>query len=254
MMPPIEPPSLPDIPELDNTPEWHREPKLSPEQSEAMIKLYKENFSFLVPVYDKLSLLLMAVTLALLFITNSQSRIWIQKEDFAQDYLFFVTNKSIVLRVIFGIVPIFLSALFGEISIRRKRVDFKKMIMLFFAVYTNAITAIVAGTYCLKNASVSNWLLAFPIWNIINGFLLLIMFRCGIINEDCIIERKVKLFEVILSMAAVLVIFVLCNYVFKLYWAITFSICIVYSTSFNKALQSVFPSLTYSPADNNKQC
>ncbi len=37
--------------------------------------------------------------------------------------------------------------------------------------------------------------------------------------------------------------FYICNYVFKLHWAVTLSICIIYTTSFDKGLQSVFPLL-----------
>jgi len=35
-------------------------------------------------------------------------------------------------------------------------------------------------------------------------------------------------------------IFVVCRFGFKLYWAITFSICVIYATSFGDALGSVF--------------
>jgi hypothetical protein len=117
--------------------------------------------------------------------------------------------------------------------------------MLFFAVLVNTIGGIVAGIYVLKNATIHDWLLVFPIWNIINSVLLLLMLFFNIIDEECISDRKTTPVQIVLGLIAVLVIFILCNYVFKLYWAITFSICIIYATSFDKALQSVFPDLVH---------
>jgi hypothetical protein len=73
------------------------------------------------------------------------------------------------------------------------------------------------------------------------------MLRLKIIDKECISDRDTTAVQIILGLLAVLIIFVFCNYVFKLYWAITFSICIIYATSFDRALQNVFPGLTNTP-------
>jgi uncharacterized membrane protein YhfC len=117
--------------------------------------------------------------------------------------------------------------------------------MLFFAVLANACSGIIGGIYLLKNDNVRNWLIIFPLWNIINGVLLLAMFRMKIIDTECIIDRDATATQVIIGLIAVLVLLIFCNYVFKLHWSITFSICIIYTTSFDKALQSVFPGLAH---------
>jgi DNA-directed RNA polymerase subunit RPC12/RpoP len=231
-------------------PVWEKGPELGCEDAEGvLVDFYKESFGFLVPTYDKLSLFLMAVTLILLYLANGQMRDWIRR-DWTQDLIYFIRTESITYRIIFSLVPIFLVVLFSQLSTSRKTIDFKKKVMLVFAVLTNAGTGIIAGIYLLRNTSVFNWLLVFPIWNIINGFLMLVMLRFGIINEECISDREATLVQIILGLAAVLVIFIVCNYVFKLYWAITFSICIVYTTSFDRALQNIFPGPNYG---ENKQ-
>jgi hypothetical protein len=125
----------------------------------------------------------------------------------------------------------------------REKISFEKMIMMLFAVVTNAGTGIIAGWYVIKHSGVHNWLLIFPIWNIINGVLLLLMLRFRIVDEECISDRDATAKQVILGLIAVFVIFIFCNYVFKLHWSITLSICIIYTTSFDKALQSVFPGI-----------
>lgn len=229
-----------------SVPEWDKE-HLWPVPTDELIELCKEDFGFLIPTYDKLSLLLMAVTLILLFVTNIEMRNCIR--DFIRG--FHTESYKYRLLLIFYSILICLICLFlyiyrtitSYIIASKEETDFIKKIMLVFAVLINAITGIIAGVYILRNATVFNWLLVFPIWNIINCVLLLMMLFFNIIDEESISDRDTTAVQIILSLIAVLVIFVFCNYVLKLHWAITFSICIIYTTSFDRALQNVFPSL-----------
>jgi len=227
----------PRVPEWQRAPEWpERLDRMPAEQAEALAELCKESFGFLIPTYDKLSFLLMALTLMLLFITNSQMRVFTPDANkvVSQTESFIYYAK---LFLLIAIVPIFLIfRIFGQTD-----ADLKKEIVLFLAVLINASSGIIAGIYVIGNTTASNWLLVFPIWNIINSFLMLIMFYMKAIDEDCISDRKAAPLRIFLGLIAVVAIFLLCNYVFKLYWAITFSICIIYTTSFDRALQNIFP-------------
>jgi hypothetical protein len=126
---------------------------------------------------------------------------------------------------------------------RREEAEFGRTIMLWFAIATNILTGIVASAYVLKNTDVRNWQLVFPIWNIINAVVLYLMLVANFIDENCIIDRKTSLLHTIFGLVSVIIIVLICNYVFKLHWAITFSICIVYTTSFDRAIENVFPGL-----------
>lgn len=222
-----------------------KKPRYTTEEiQEESAKLFKESFGFLVPTYDKLSVLLMAVTLILLYSTNVEMRNWIRR-DWAKEWIKARETESITVKVISFTVPAFITAFFSHIAVKRKKLVLKKMIMLIFAVLTNAYTGIISGWHIIKNNIVGDWLLIFPLWNIINGFMLLAMLRFNIIDEDCIVDRKMTFARILTGIAAVVVIFYICNYVFKMYWAITFSICIVWTTSFDRALQSVFPGLIH---------
>jgi len=199
-------------------------------------ELYREKAGWLIPSYDELSLFLMAVTLVLLYVVNVPTR-----ED-----IYKLITKSHDVRV-YMMAVIFLGGMclsIYHVFTAREKTSFEKMLMLFFAVVANAITGIIAGVFVIKQASTHDWLLVFPVWNIINGVLLLLMLRFKIIDEECISDRRATFIQVILGLLAVSVVLILCNYVFKLYWAITFSICIIYTTSFDRALQNVFPGLT----------
>jgi len=229
----------PRVPEWQHAPGWHeRLNRMPDEQAEALAELCKESFGFLIPTYDKLSLLLMALTFILLFTTNSQMRILEPNTNnvISQTDSLICSAKQFLL---IAIVPIFLAfRIFSQTD-----ADLKKEIMLFLAVLINAYSGIIAGIYVIGNTTASNWLLVFPIWNITNSFLMLSMFYMKVIDEECLSDRKASPLRIFLGLIAVVTIFLLCNYVFKLYWAITFSICMVYTTSFDKALQSVFPVL-----------
>jgi hypothetical protein len=206
-------------------------------------ELYGEKPGWLIPTYDELSLFLMAATFILLGATNATMREQIQK----------LMMKSNDVRIYF-LAVIFLCGMglsIYHIFTTREKNNYEKMVMLFFAVMANAGTGIISGWYVIKNSDVHNWQLIFPIWNIINGVLLLLMLRLKIIDEECISDRDATAVQIILGLAAVLIIFVFCNYVFKLHWAITFSICIIYTTSFDRALQNVFPGLANRPDEQS---
>jgi hypothetical protein len=203
--------------------------------------LCKENFGFLIPTYDKLSLFLMAVTLILLYLANPQMTG--QTLNQMQDLACFLI-EIMHLPLISTLILLSLAAIFYQLFLFDEKTDIKKKIMLDFAILINTGTGIFAGMYVIQNTVTSNWLLVFPIWNIVNGIIILLMFGFEIINEECISDRKATFVQIFFGLIAVIAIFLLCNYVFKLYWAITFSICIVYTTSFDRALQSVFPGLT----------
>jgi hypothetical protein len=219
--------------------EWDRDARFFPgDASDMRVELYKESFRPFIPTYDELSLFLMAVTLIVLYLANSHMRNQIEN--------FFVKAAEADAWPLFIPLVLFLATLglcIYHVFTTREKTVFEKRVMVGFAVLTNLATGTIAAVYTLTNAVASDWLLVFPIWNIINGVLILLMVSLGIIDEECISDRDATLVQIILGMAAVLVIFVFCNYVFKLHWAITFSICIIYTTSFDRALQNVFPGL-----------
>ena len=127
--------------------------------------------------------------------------------------------------------------------------------MAFFACLTTIITAYASGKYLLKDYGtsiqhttldwriISDWWIIFPLWNIFSARILAQMLITGVIDDECVSDRQISPLQVFIGFAAVFAIFLFCNYTFKLYWAVTFSICTAYTTSFDNALQSIFPGL-----------
>jgi hypothetical protein len=206
----------------------------SPDLLEDITDLYEEKLGFLIPNYDELSLFLMAAVFAILYFTSSKLQ---------DDIITFTMRLDVWRRYIY--VSLFMLGMFlclYHVFTPRKKTEAEKGIMLLFAITVNAATGFIAGFYALKNCP--GWLLIFPIWNIINSALIIIMQYVNLFDENQISDRDATIPQVILGLAAVLAIFFLCNNTFKLHWAITYSICIIYTTSFDRGLQSVFPGLT----------
>ena len=213
-------------------------PDLPEYQDDDIAALFEEKAGWFIPVYDELALFLTAVTLLLLYVVDAAMREqihgWVAAHNYAWVY---IMGAIFLCGLILSVYHVFTA---------REKTDAEKWGMLIFAVLANAVSGIVAGLYVLKSDNARNWLLVFPLWNIINGVMLILMLRLRVIDEECISDRDATASEVIIGLIVVLVIFIFCNYVFKLHWAITFSICIVYTTSFDRALQSVFPRLSNS--------
>jgi hypothetical protein len=230
-------------------PPWDEKSGFKQKDAEDVLaELYKESFNFLIPTYDELSLFLMAVTLIALYFTNgqlhSQINTLIAKDVEANGWASLLPFAL----VSFGALGLCIYHVFTT----REKTVFEKRVMVGFAVLTNLVTGTIAAVYTLTNASAANWLLVFPLWNIINGILLLFMAFLRVIDEECISDRDATAKQVVLGLMAVFVIFIFCNYVFKLHWSITFSICSIYTTSFDRALQSVFPGIMSEDIDQQQ--
>ncbi|MFO7957989.1 MAG: hypothetical protein R6X33_12925 [Candidatus Brocadiia bacterium] len=182
---------------------------------------------FLLPSYDEASLFLMGLAFLLLFVTDPQLR------TEANRYLFRYWDPRSYLAAALLVVGLALS--FYHVFTRRPKSDFAKAAMLFLAVMVNGSSGIAAGFHLLTETP--GLLIFFPIWNILNGFFLLIAFRFELLDIDCIAERDAEPLEVAAGSVVMLVAFALCRFHFELYWAVTFSICVAYATSFSEVVR-----------------
>ncbi|MCJ7730365.1 MAG: hypothetical protein MUO27_10885, partial [Sedimentisphaerales bacterium] len=159
-----------------------------PQNQGDLAELWGEKPGWLIPTYDELSLFLMAATLILLYATNAPMREQIYKlMTKVHDGRVFVIAVLFLCGLCLSIYHIFTT---------REKTDSEKNLMLLFAVLANAGTGIVSAWYVIKSSAVHNWWLVFPIWNIVNSVLLLLMLRIRIINEKCISDRDATLVQI----------------------------------------------------------
>jgi hypothetical protein len=203
-------------------------------------ELIKEQWGFLIPKYDSMSVFLMAITWILVLLTNPKST------NRLSDFLSHFPTKYPVWNTLMAYLALFaiIGLCFYMVLSGRYKTDVEKKLMAVFAAITTIVTAYACWIYLKKSHQIIDWRIIFPLWNIFNARILLQMLISGVINEDCVGDRQPSLLQVFLGLTAVITIFIFCNYKFDMYWAVTFSICIAYTISFDKALQSVFPGLS----------
>jgi len=194
-----------------------------------------ESPGLFVPTYDKLSLFLMAITFVILAIINPT----VLKDIFKLIKINLGNNVTGAYTIIW--LPM---CLFGMglslcyIFISKEAKDNDKKAMVTFAALANAVTSGFASYHLLKFGKTSGLLMIFPIWNLINAVLLIMMLRLKIINRNCIVERDISFLRVVFSLVTSIIILLLCECIFKMHWAITLSICMIYTTSFDRAIQN----------------
>jgi len=186
--------------------------------------------SLLLPSYDEVTMFLMSVTVALVTVCNPSLR------DRLMDIIFSVSGVFLggayILIYVCGLVL----SIYHIFSSRAKS-QTEKYLMLFFAVFTNGTSAICAGFYLLEHSVI--WLAVFPIWNIVSGVVLILMLWFDIMDRRCVSDREATIPQAILGLAAVVAVFFACSLLLKFHWAITFSICIAYSTSLDRVIRKV---------------
>ena len=110
--------------------------------------------------------------------------------------------------------------------------------MLFFAVLTNGISGICAGVYIFRHSIL--WLAVLPIWNIISSVVLILMLWFDAIDRECVNDQDATATQAMVGLVMVLAVFLVCSFLLRLHWAITFSICIAYSTNIEKAVRRIY--------------
>lgn len=212
-------------------PELKCKPPIEQQESpSAFVRWMKQIF---IPSYNELSLFLMSFTAILILLANHQlSRNLILFTGINFRY----PTMYISLLIIMVAAGMFFSVY--HIFTRKPKEDYQLFCMLLFAIIANAGSAILAGRYLLEQTT-NKFLMVFPMWNIINGLYLVALLRAGCLTIDNITDEQATLMQVIVGTITALIVFLICQFGLKLYWPITFSICIAFATGFSRAIQEI---------------
>ena len=190
----------------------------------------KKAFSFLTPRYDDLTLFALSLSFLLLWLIDASLR-----RDLTRVFLE-GWSGDITIWLIIALIGMVLSLV--NVFLQRDKSDLEKSTMLIFAVVVTAGTGLYAGWIMLHQSQ--GWLLIFPAWNILNAGLLLLLFRLGIVDADCIVDEPAGFAEVVITAFCVPVLLTVCHYWFELHWTVTFSIAVAYTLSLHNGIRDVF--------------
>jgi len=238
--------------ELIGNPYWHPIQKNQSKPKIRSIEDWKKSISSLItklePKFDELSVFFIGVAFTLTFLVNiPQIANWYKSIGL---FLAVTLTAYIILTPLSGIpfvsgIVSFASGLFYSLRhIFDKKVTKpnEKKLMAFFAVTTNFISGIAVAFYTAVEAFElkKTWLYVFPVWTIVNSFLLIL--KCHAIdkNEEVIAEENASLGEIIIGLVVLMAVFGICHYGFDIHWPFTLSICVAYATSFSKAFGGIF--------------
>jgi hypothetical protein len=180
----------------------------------------------LLPRYDDLTLFTLSLAFLLLLLIDETLR----RDLIAALLVVHGDRAPLSLFIAFGMV----CALVG-VFLRRRKSEFERWTMLLFATYVTAGTGIYAGWRMLDRHQI--WLIVFPVWNILDGALLLLLTFARVVDTECITEEKATFGQVVVTALAIPLLLMSCRYLFDLHWATTFSIAVAYTLSLHRTLR-----------------
>lgn len=131
-------------------------------------------------------------------------------------------------------------ALFSLVNVffAREKSEFERVLMLFFAVVVTVGTGFSAGRPMLEGGY--GLLAIFPLWNTLNGLLLLILAGLGLVDEDCLTGERANLRQILLATVSITLLVLACHYLFDLDSLTTFSIAVAYTMSLHNVVRRFF--------------
>ncbi len=182
------------------------------------------------PSYDEVSLLLMSATSVALLVVDSGLRHQIAglfAEPGKPGPGYFLMWAAVIVGGL-GL------SVFHAFSSRPKT-PLEKTWMGAFAMATNGIAGVACGME-LFDEQWHGWSL-FPLWNIISGVVLL--YLMALAPQDAVIDDNAAMPEIVLGITVLSCIFAYCQYSAHMSWALTFSVCVAYSTSLDQPVRKI---------------
>lgn len=177
--------------------------------------------------YDDLTLFALSFAFVLLYSINPEMR----KELYLAGFLpqFGVTRALAMLGMVLCLVNIF---------VNHPKHELEKRLMLLFAVLATAGTGIYSGIVTLRGGI--HWFIIFPAWNIVNCAVLLDAYKTGIVDTNSIIDERPGPLRVLLTIVSIAALLMLCDRVFDLHWAVTYSIAVSHTMTLLGVVQNIF--------------
>lgn len=205
-----------------------REAVLTPAlpESEKRLRNLKRIFAPWLPRYDDLTLFTFSLAFLLLLAVEDDLRQAItglllpRGADPTATWLLLVLGGAL-----YSLVNVF---------VPRKKLPFEKTPMLLFALMVTVGTGFSAGRPMLSGGY--GLLALFPLWNLLNGVILLFLTVSRILDEDCLTGERATLRRIILAIVSIVLLVLICHYHYRLAAPTTFSIAVAYTMSLQNAV------------------
>ena len=183
----------------------------------------------LVPRYTEITLYFIAITWALTIVFHPDLIIKTY-QYFFEDTMEKSGEVIFLILLIFG----FFLSLYHAFSKRIKNND-EKIVMLAYVICTNLLISYLAAVYIFSQSK--DFLIIFPVINFIQALLLFMLLRLQFINKDSITDDNAKKWQIVIGTVSLIIIFLISNFILNNYWALTFSLCLIYSMGINDLIE-----------------
>jgi len=191
----------------------------------------RQRGAWLLPAYDEAALFFIAVTCLLLLL--APSGLW---QDLAPRLLRPSEDQATFVFALLGVVAAGGLAVYHVFTSRPKNV-IERHIFAAFVLVTSGTAGVIAGVQVLRSGTYSTAI--FPIINL--AYSVVLIYQLAIAEAAAITDDNAYIPGLIAGLLVLFVLFVCCLVVWHLTWAMTFSICVGYSTLASR----VFTHLDY---------
>jgi len=173
-------------------------------------------------VYNELSVFLTGMSLILLLLFNHAFQSLMTSH--------FIKEINIYKFLFIILIIVYLGISFRHVFIKKEKTKAEKVRMLALVMLCNIASSGAVGIHVIKHSFMSS-LLIFPILNLLNGFIVFSLWIGEEIDDSYIKNYDVDKEFLVGSFILLLIIFTLCQLVFKLHWSFIFSICIAFAVN-----------------------
>jgi hypothetical protein len=209
-------------------------PQCLPDEKGGGLPAVRSSLKRFTPNYSELSLYSMALTAALVLVFYKE----------CGEVLSSVLDKeeAFIILVYFGVGLLALFLCIYHAFVKKRKTELEKKLMLSFATLTNLVSGVLAGTHAFEHAS--GLYAIFPLFNLLNCFMLVLFMKFNIITVDNISDENVPLWQVAVSSVTIIAVFLLFKTYLDRQWYLTLSACIFYATNINRPVIVVLGNLS----------
>jgi hypothetical protein len=202
--------------------------------------------TLIYPKYNESALFCIAYSFLLLLIFHEGVFSFFPRTlfDISKEYQGF---KGIVvtLAAILFYIGFFYGLLLSIYHIFTKKVkkEFEKFAMFTFVILACLVGGFFSATYNFLTSEGFFKFVAF--WNLLNVIVLFVLLKFKLIDENIIEDKDSNIIEALIGFVLISVIFYYAHFIKGIYWAVTFSICVLYSTNVNKFVAALINEPRY---------
>jgi hypothetical protein len=106
--------------------------------------------------------------------------------------------------------------------VHREKSDFERWLMLWFAIVLQCGTGILVGAILLK-LNTTFPLILLPVWNLMNGLLLLVFAYLRIVEHHVVVQEDASIRQIGVATVLVLILVALGEFTWQYHWAFSLS-------------------------------